>query len=224
MSGHQAPVDIDSYSHFKKAVLSGEHWYIALLSSLRHWQVDVEKTPRKNHVYLIDGEAFDHILVCQRLLKKAIKEDVVPKNEVKKFLFNSQAPITLESTRLIHTLGEKRLKECLNFFYGVTTEEALQLAIKDEIRKETRALGPHNEIWINNEAFSRIYGKTFDYLLDLFTVNRNSDREHFSTEDLKEFTYFLFKYRVKNNDKARTASDTKKGLDKLKQMGYQGAF
>ena len=224
MNENQQPVAIDSYTHFKQAVLSGEHWYIALLSSLRYWQIETEQTPRKNHIYLIDGEAFDHLLVCQRLLKKAIKEEVVPKSEVKRFLFNAQAPLVLEGNRLINVLGEKRLKECLNFFYGVTNEEALQLAVKDEVRKETQALGPHNEAWINNEAFSRIYGKTFDDLLVHFKFDKKDNRDHFSTEDLKEFTYFLFKYRINNNDKAKTASDTKKGLEKLKEIGYQGTF
>jgi len=224
MSLENQPSTTDSYSFFKKAVLGGEHWYIALLSSLKYWHIETEISARKNHVYLICGEAFDHLLVCQRLLKKAIKEEVVPKNEVKKFLFNAQAPIILESTQLVYVLGEKRLKECLNFFYGVTTEEALQLAVKDEVRKETQTLGPHNEVWINNEAFRRIYGKNLDYLLDEYRLLKKKSGEHFTTEDLKEFTYFLFKFRIKNSDKAKTASDTKKGLDKLQQMGYRGAF
>jgi len=32
---------------------------------------------------------------------------------------------------------------------------------------------------------------------------------------MKEFTYWLFKYRLKHCDKARVASDTKKALDWL---------
>ena len=34
----------------------------------------------------------------------------------------------------------------------------------------------------------------------------------------REFNYWLFKYRVKNCDKARIASDTRKGLDQLERM------
>jgi len=214
----------DSYTAFKKVLHSGEHWYIALLSCLRYWNVEDEKTPRKNHVYLIDGEAFDHMLVSARILKNALKEEIVPKNEVKKFLFSGIAPIELNGSRLTEILGEQRLKESLNFFYGVTAEEALQLAVKDEVRKEVQVLGPHNEAWVNNEAFRRIYRKSFDDMLNIFTSVKNLNRTHFSTEDLKEYTYFLFKYRVTNSDKAKTASDTKKALSKLKQMGYKGAF
>jgi hypothetical protein len=39
-----------------------------------------------------------------------------------------------------------------------------------------------------------------------------------SVTQLKEFTYWLFKYRLKTSDKAKIASDTKKGLDALHQM------
>jgi hypothetical protein len=31
-------------------------------------------------------------------------------------------------------------------------------------------------------------------------------------DELKEFTYWLFKYRVKHSEKSRVASDTKKAL------------
>ena len=44
----------------------------------------------------------------------------------------------------------------------------------------------------------------FDHTIDL--------TEH------KEFTYWLFRYRVKNSDKARVASDTRKGLVQLQRM------
>ena len=36
--------------------------------------------------------------------------------------------------------------------------------------------------------------------------------------DSKEFTYWLFKHRLEICDKARMASDTRKGLDMLKHM------
>jgi hypothetical protein len=39
-----------------------------------------------------------------------------------------------------------------------------------------------------------------------------------SMSESKEFTYWLFKYRVARSDKARIASDTRKGLDQLARM------
>jgi len=37
-----------------------------------------------------------------------------------------------------------------------------------------------------------------------------------SLTELKEFTYWLFKYRLNHCDKARVASDTKKALTQLR--------
>ena len=40
-----------------------------------------------------------------------------------------------------------------------------------------------------------------------------------SLSELKEFTYWLFKYRLKHNDKERVASDTRKALKWIQQNG-----
>ena len=40
-------------------------------------------------------------------------------------------------------------------------------------------------------------------------------KKSMSLEEVKEFTYWLFKYRVKNCDKERVASDTKRALEEL---------
>ena len=39
-----------------------------------------------------------------------------------------------------------------------------------------------------------------------------------SETEAKEFTYWLFKYRLQNHDKAKVASDTKRGLQYLNRM------
>ena len=38
----------------------------------------------------------------------------------------------------------------------------------------------------------------------------------------REFTYWLFKFRVKNSDKAKVASDTTKGLNYLERINNMG--
>lgn len=37
-------------------------------------------------------------------------------------------------------------------------------------------------------------------------------------DQLQEFTYWLFKYRLKNCDKERVASDTRKGVEYLRRQ------
>jgi hypothetical protein len=42
--------------------------------------------------------------------------------------------------------------------------------------------------------------------------------------ELKEFTYWLFKYRLRQSDKAKVASDTKKALGQLKRQWVGRGF
>ena len=41
-------------------------------------------------------------------------------------------------------------------------------------------------------------------------------------EQSTEFNYWLFKYRMKTSDKAKVASDTRKGLKQLHEMMASG--
>jgi hypothetical protein len=43
-----------------------------------------------------------------------------------------------------------------------------------------------------------------------------------SVSEMKEFTYWCFKYRVKQCEKAKVASDTNKALQWLRKNGYRG--
>jgi len=74
-----------------------------------------------------------------------------------------------------------------------------------------------------DEAYRRIYRQDREALLQDFR-KENGYRHLKSTTllEMKEFTYWLFKYRLKHCDKARIASDTKKGLDWLNANGLSG--
>jgi len=100
-------------------------------------------------------------------------------------------------------------------------EEALILAAQEEVRKERRSLGYNNEHDVVNEACRRIYGTTEAELLKRFRKDKGYPRlKSISLTELKEFTYWLFKYRLNNCDKARIASDTKKALSQLNFNGF----
>jgi hypothetical protein len=95
-------------------------------------------------------------------------------------------------------------------------EEALLLAVEGEVRKEWRTSGYNNEQNLLNEVYQRIYGATKATLLKRFRREKGYPQlKSISLTELKEFTYWLFKYRLKNCDKARVASDTKKALEQL---------
>ena len=68
-------------------------------------------------------------------------------------------------------------------------------------------------------VFERIYGRTQTDLLREFLKERGLEAtDSLEMTELKEFTYWLFKYRVKTADGARVASDTRKGLVALSRV------
>ncbi|GAI17611.1 unnamed protein product, partial [marine sediment metagenome] len=105
------------------------------------------------------------------------------------------------------------------YFYGITVEEALILAVQEEVRKERRTLGYGNEHGVVNEVYRRIYGATKAILLKRFRREKGYPKlRSISLTELKDFTYWLFKCRLKLCDKAKMASDTKKALECLRRQ------
>ncbi len=98
-------------------------------------------------------------------------------------------------------------------------EEALQLAVEREIHKRKLSNGNQYQGDFSDEVFDKVYREPREALMEEFRVESGYDNlETMSVTQLKEFTYWLFKYRLKTSDKAKIASDTKKGLDALHQM------
>ena len=98
-------------------------------------------------------------------------------------------------------------------------EEALQLAAELEVLKRYASNGVRYMDDCSEEAFRKIYGASKIELLAAFRRERDTPAD--STMDLresKEFTYWLFKYRLSKSDKSKIASDTRKGLQQLEMM------
>ncbi|GAH98267.1 unnamed protein product, partial [marine sediment metagenome] len=130
-------------------------------------------------------------------------------------------PLDLPTEKFKELIGSAKYHQYLNYFYGITVEEALILAVQEEVRKERWASGYYKEHDTTNEAYRRIYGATKAVLLRRFRRDRGYPQlKSISLTELKEFTYWLFKYRFKQCDKARVASDTKKALNWLNSKGF----
>ena len=98
-------------------------------------------------------------------------------------------------------------------------EKFLLLSVTEEIRKKKRVLGLHNDNGVIDEAYQRIYDAPQSALLKQFRKERHYPQlRSISLSKLNEFTYWLFKYRIKTRDKSRVASDTKKALIKLHEI------
>jgi hypothetical protein len=209
--------EAEAIRYLRQAITGGEHWYIALLEAIGLWQAAEETHNGLVHRYLIGGEAFDWLLLAQRLCQAV--DGLLPEDEKMGLLFHGQPPLALPAEKFKQLIGSAKYRQHLNYFYGITVEEALVLAVREEVRKERRTLGFNKESDIDNEVHQRIYGAAKAVLLKSFRQEKGySQRQSISLTELKEFTYWLFKYRLNHCDKAKVASDTKKGLEQLRQQ------
>ena len=210
--------DAEAIRYLEQAITSGKHWFIALLEAIGLWTTAEETYDGRTYRYLIDGEAFDWLLLAERLCRTV--DGLLPRDEKIDLLFYGQPPFNLTKEKFKELIGSGKYHQYLNYFYGVTVEAALILAVQDEVRKERRIWGYNGEYGTVNEVYRRIYDATKTILLKRFRYEKNYPQlKSISLTELKEFTYWLFKYRLEQCDKARVASDTKKALNWLDNNG-----
>ena len=203
--------DAKAIEHLKQAIASGEHWYLALLEAIKLWNSAEEDYNERHYCYLIEGEAFDWLLLAERLCQEI--SDSIPEKEKNDLLFFDHPPLELTKEEFKKLIGAAKYRAYLNYLYGVLVEEALISAVVDEIRKERRASGLNKHEDILDKAYQRIYGDSQASLLGSFRKEKQYPKHKSTTlTELKEFTYWLFKYRLKICDKSRVASDTNKAL------------
>ncbi|MDD4876616.1 MAG: hypothetical protein PHQ86_05780 [Dehalococcoidales bacterium] len=210
LTGNAAAIEF-----LKKAIADGKHWYIALLETIGLWKTAEETYNGRTYHYLIAGEAFDWLLLAERLCEEI--GGLLPKEERITLLFHCKPPYDLTAKEFKELIGGSKYHQYLNYFYGITIEEALIQAVKYDVRKERQTLGHNTEQEIINEVYRRLYGSTKGILLKQFRRERSYPQlKSISLTELKEFTYWLFKYRLNHFDKAKIASDTNKALSILK--------
>ncbi len=206
----------DLIARLRELVESGErHWFTAVLEGAGQWPLAEEEVDGRRYRYLIGGEAFDWLLLAERLCKALA--DVTPEDEREALLMHGRFPVEVSEEEFRRLLGPAKHRAHLNFFYGVKVEQALQLGVAQEVHKDRLC-----QVWknghIDEEVCSRIYGATRQELLEEFRQTGGVSGAELSPGDLHEFTYWLFRHRVNNADPARVASDTRKGLAMLAQM------
>jgi hypothetical protein len=207
--------DTEVVRHLDEEIKAGGNWYLALLKAIGLWTTAEETCQGYHYRYLIGGEAFDWLLLAERLCRSL--EGMMAQEEVQKLLFHGQVPVDLPLEEFKQYIGNCKYRQYLNYFYGITNEEALIAAVREEVRKERRSLGLNHEGNTTDEIYRRIYGADRQTLLDGFR-RENSHRplKSITLDEMREFTYWLFKRRIKLCDKARVASDTRKGLEWLR--------
>lgn len=208
---------LKAINHLKDAIAKGTYWYIALLESIKLWDLTEEHYHGRQYIYLIDGEAFDWLLLAERLLDE-IKQNV-PEEERIALLFFDKPPINISKEEFKKLIGPAKYKAYLNYTYGVLVEEALIYAVVEEIRKDRRSQGSNKDEDVLDMAYQRIYGASEQELLKEFRKEKGYYRRTtVSIGESKEFLYWLFKYRLKHTEKDVVASDTQKALTYLQRI------
>ncbi len=153
------------------------------------------------------------------LLAKRLCEEVkglIPEKELIDLLFFDRPPMELSKDSFKEIIGRDKYQAYLNYLYGILVEEMLVLSVMGEIRKKRRSLGLTRDGKVRDDAFLQIYGATQIELLSRFQKEKGYTRHlSISIGELREFTYWLFKQRLKRSDKSCIASDTNKALLQL---------
>jgi hypothetical protein len=208
--------DAEAIQHLRQAILSGKHWYIALLEAVGLWGSAEESYNGQSYRYLLNGEAFDWLSLAERLCFEI--DGLFPEEEKVNLLFFAAPPIELSQEEFSKLIGEAKYRAYLNYLYGVVIEEALILAVEEEIYKEKRRFVNCSDEPVQQEAYQRVYGTNMTTLLHGFRHEKGyPHHKSLSLAEQKEFTYWLFKYRLEHCDKARIASDTKKAVEYWQQ-------
>lgn len=203
--------------HLREALEGGRDWVTSLLEAVALWSAPEDMHGGRRNSYFIAGEAFDWLLLAERLCQTV--DGLVPQVEKEELLFKGRFPTSFDASRFKVLLGVEKYRGHLNYHYGVTVEEALLLATEMEVQKRHASNGVQYIDDHSEEAFLRVYGAPrAEKLIQFRHENGYPSKRTISIGEAKEFTYWLFKYRLENSDKARTASDTRKGLWQLHLM------
>jgi len=206
---------IEAIPYLKQSLAEGKHWYIALIETIALWTLTEETYNGHHYRYLIAGEAFDWLLLAERLCHEI--DGLIPEEEKVNLLFWGKPPLDLSKEEFKALIGNEKYRAHLNYFYGVTVEQALQLAVELEIEKEQ--YGSIRRRDSQGDVFQQIYGSSESTLLTCFREEKAYPQgDGIMLSELEEFTYWLFKHRLENCDRARMASDTKKALNYLEQL------
>jgi len=220
----QGPDDLSNaqaIAHLKSALTQGRDWVPALLESMALWTLPEEVYQEQHHRYLLDGEAFDWLLLAERLLAEV--DGLVPEEEKKELLFSGDVSHSITEDEFKSLLGPQKYSACLNYWYGIVVEEAVLECAEEEEQKRLHSGGLHASFERTNLAFRRVYGLERKELQRQFREEKGYTESHSITStEAKEFTYWLFKYRLIHAEGERVASDTRKGILFLQKMRSRG--
>ena len=83
----------ETLDYLRQVIAAGEHWYIALLKAMSSWRQAEEEIDGRTHRYLIGGEVFDYLLLCERFMDEL--GDMVGAKDRDALLFHGHPPLEI---------------------------------------------------------------------------------------------------------------------------------
>src|SRR5918992_5342431 len=85
----------EALGYLRGLVAAGEHWYIGVLKTMARWSQSEEVIEGRHYRYLVGGEAFDWLLLAERLIDEL--PDLVPPRQRDELLFANCWPCEMEN-------------------------------------------------------------------------------------------------------------------------------
>src|ERR671915_156342 len=84
----------EALGYLRNLVAAGEHWYIGVLKTMARWSQSEEVIEGRHYRYLVGGEAFDWLLLAERLIDEL--DGLVGERERNAFLSPAHPPLEMD--------------------------------------------------------------------------------------------------------------------------------
>ena len=158
--------DPEAIAYLRKRLEDGRDWPTVLLEAMAIWTAPFETYNGRIYRYFIGGEAFEWLLLAERLCDAV--DDFIPEDEKEELLFTGHFPAYFDPAKLKGILGVDKYRGYLNYYYGVAVEQALLLASELEAQKYHLSSGNRYQEDVSEEAFVSIYLSPKSELLSQF--------------------------------------------------------
>ena len=102
---------------------------------------------------------------------------IIPIDEWERLVFYGQLPNHITEKAFKDILGGPKYGAHLNYWYGIVVEEALQLSVENEVRKEHHCYGNMNSDSLDDQVYHRLYSSNRDVLLNQFRAEYQQHQE-----------------------------------------------
>lgn len=218
------PADEQKVLHqLKQDLRDGKNPTRALLTASAGWSLSEEVIEDVHYRYILAEEAFDLVSLMNRLAGDC--QGIISREDLSDALFIDEYELVRTDENLRRELGSLKYSQYLNYFYGVLLEEVLIFATEDEVRKMYTSNGFRSVAKETDLALVRLYGTNERALLDRYCKEEGVEliNTEMTVTQKREFTYWLFKFRMRSAEPAKAASDVSKALNYM-QMARSKSF